>query len=159
MAEGLRSLVDAGLREAIGNRSTAKSGLAEGTNAGTIKTTNTTPFLIGGAFLSKNATDNIAWGTAATTGVELADLPDLKTGYYTVSLNSAGAVKVNGYIAGDDVTAIIIKAPVADTAVIGVIKVVNASGAVFNPGTTDLSAAGITATCTDYAVLPVTETI
>lgn len=160
MSLGLQDINSQAGRDAL-NAAYGNAGVTEGTAAGTIKTVTSCPYIIGGKWqTNKTVTDSIAWGTAATSGVELGDLPDGKTGFYTVSVDSAQAIKVNGYVATDPADqAIIIKAPVAGTAFLAIIKVVNASGAVFNPGTTDLSAAGITATYWNGVMCPATETI
>jgi len=119
------------------------AGLAEGTNANTIKTANAIDYTIGGKMYSKGATDNIAMTACA----QQADGTDCM---YLISIDSAGNVTTTK---GEEVAAgagAYLPDVPANEAVIGAIKV-NTNGATFTSGGTDLSAANITATVYDLA--------
>lgn len=123
------------------NMALGAAGLAEGTNASTIQTVNAIDFSIGGRLYSKAATDNIAMTAAAAQAAEMYCM-------YLVSINASGTVKITK---GTDVatdTAVLPAVP-ASEAVIGAFKILTAAGTTFTSGTTDLSAAGITATFYD----------
>ena len=75
------------------NMAFASGALAEGTNAGTIKTTVTIPFIINGKFYSKGATDNVAVTATGAQGIG-------KRCRYLVTLDAAGNVAL---IAGTQV--------------------------------------------------------
>lgn len=126
--------------------------LAEGTNAGTIKTTATLAFSIDGLMYSKAATDNIAM-TAAAVQAALTDCA------YLVCIDSGGTVStVKGTAVANGGT-LVVPAPVsAATCPFGYIKVALANAATFTAGTTDLSASDVTATYFQLGVLPATTT-
>lgn len=136
-----------GLTAALG-----KAGLAEGTAANTIKTTNQVYFAVAGVALSKAATDNIAMNALA---LQAADTTCL----YAVHIDAAGAVTMakgvevsNTKLANGEVV-LPIPEQLAAKAMLGVVKV-KTVGVTFTSGTTDLSAAGITATYVDYIGRP-----
>lgn len=119
------------------------AGLAEGTNATTIKTTNAVTYTIGGQLYTKAATDNIAFTATAQQAVSTFCL-------YLVSINAAGTVAMTkGTELGTD-TAVLPALP-ASSAPLGSIKVATDGATTFTGGTTDLGAAGITDTYVDLA--------
>lgn len=131
----------------------SKAGLAEGTNAATIKTAAPngagTDYAIDGLAYEKADTDNIAMTALA---VQAADTKCL----YLVQIDSAGTVSL---VKGDEVLTTDLTngtkvlqwpRPAAAKCPIGAIKVATVA-VTFTSGTTDLSAAGITATYYDFA--------
>lgn len=133
----------------------SKAGLAEGTNSATIKIAAPNgagiDYAIQGVLYHKADTDNIAM-TALTA--QAANT----TCMYAVQIDTSGTVSLKK---GDEVLTADLgvngsaQIPMPDTGqcMIGAIKV--ATGAVtFTSGTTDLSAASITATYYDYAAPP-----
>lgn len=136
-----------GLLLGLGTACLSKAGLAEGLNPATIKTAAPngagTDFCIDGILYHKADTDNIAMTAAAQQAANT-------TAFYTVSINSSGTVKVTK---GKDGKLSWPAVP-ADEAPLGGFKVVLSGGATFTSGTTDLSAAGVTATFTDFSVVP-----
>lgn len=138
----LNDITTAALRDLIGTRCNGAAGVAEGTNAGTIKTTNAVTFSIDGKAYSKAATDNIAWGTGHA--VQAAST----TRFYAICISAAGTVSsVQGDAGG------VLPDKAANTCLLGFVKVVTGASA-FTPGTTDLSAANITGTYLDVSVMP-----
>ncbi len=131
-----------GLLDYLHNRTWGCAGLAEGTNANTIKITNAFHFEIGGNLFYKAVTDNIAMTACAQQAVGT-------TCYYTVSIGSTGAVAVKKG------TATKLAEPGDNRNIIGVIKVVTDATHTFTSGTTDLSAAGVTATYANLGFYPV----
>lgn len=135
----------------------SKAGLAEGTSANTIKTAAPngagTDFCIGGVLYHLADGDNIAMTACAVQ-------PVLTTCLYTVSVGSTGTVTTTKGTAvltadlGDGNTSISWPTPSVAGAVIGGIKIVLASAATFTSGSTDLSAANVTATYYDFFLLP-----
>jgi hypothetical protein len=130
----------------------SKAGLAEGTNAACIKTNAPngagTDFAINGYAYHKADTDNIAMTALA---VQAADTTCL----YGVWIDSAGTVSMtkSTEVASAAVgVSAVLKLPddVADKCLLGLMKVVTVA-VTFTNGTTDLSAAGITATFYDVA--------
>lgn len=150
----------------------AAAGLAEGTNANTIKTVNTVPFVIDGRFYSKSATDNIAISysgatvyQAAAGGVQAINGSFIggvngSTRIYGIFLNASGAVSI---LPGQIVDSVDLAAgraalpfPDAPAGVcpIGALRVALTAGTAFTPGATDLSASGVTGTFYDLADMP-----
>ena len=134
----------------------SKAGLAEGTNAATIKTVAPNgagiDYAINGILYHLADADNIAI-TAATAQA------DLTTCLYLVCLDSSGTLStVKGT---EQVTANLTAGthtlewptPTADTCPIGAIKVVT-SGATFTAATTDLGAGTVTDTYYDLVAVP-----
>lgn len=129
----------------------SKAGLAEGTNAHTIKTAAPNgagiDFAINGYAYHLADADNIAMTACAVQ-------PDLYTCLYAIDVDSAGTLTITkgtqvltaNLTGGQAVLAE--PAFVADQARVGLMKIVT-SGGTFTSGTTDLSAAGITATFYD----------
>lgn len=137
----IREVSHQGLRSAHATSCLSTPGLAEGTNANTIKTTVLANYNIGGRLYSKAITDNIAMNA-------LAQQAALKDCMYLVLIDSAGAVSlVKGAEVANGAGAYLPSNPSPLTkAVIGAIKVATAAATTFTSGSTDLSAAGITAT-------------
>lgn len=130
----------------------AAAGVAEGTNANTFKTSNPISYTIDGRGYYKAATDNLAFsaGTAVAASRVCA---------FFVLIDAAGTVTteqsatVTPSPTGDVARALEIPNP-TDKVVVGAVIVRTGASATFTPGSTDLSAAGITATyanfCGDY---------
>lgn len=129
----------------------SKAGLAEGTNANTIKINAPNgagiDYAIDGIMYHKADTDNIAM-------TALAVQADLTTCLYGIDIDSAGAVSI---CKGTAVTTTELSGgqsvlqppdPVASTCRIGLMKIV-LSGGTFTSGTTDLSGTGVTDTFYD----------
>lgn len=157
---------DAPQRYAHANRAFSAAGLAEGTNANTIKTTATCAYTIDGIFYSKGATDNIALA-APDAGPAFYQLPANSVCYLLIALDSSGNVKcIQGKYDGqeyrDPTTGLpqvgdggIPDCP-SDLCPIGLIKVTTGA-TTFTPGSTDLGAANVTDAYYDLAgVIPVT---
>lgn len=138
----LRKVDHQDLRDVIGTFASGKAGLAEGTNSATIKTTSTISFSIAGILYSLAATDNIA---VTATGVQAISTTLL----YLVCVNAAGAVLT---VVG---TATDLPAVPSGYCPIGAFKIVTDASHTFTPGTTDMSAAGITATFVDLRMATV----
>jgi hypothetical protein len=129
--------------------SLGNSQLAEGTNANTIKTVQAIDFMIGEQLYSKAVTDNIAMTAAAQQAA-------LTSCMYLITINSSGTVKVTKgteQVTGSGQPLLWPTVP-ANEAVIGAIKIATAAATTFTSGSTDLSAAGITATYYNYMALP-----
>lgn len=109
-------------------------GLAEGTNDHTLKTTIAITYNIYNQRCTKAITDNIAMTACAAQAAETFC-------YYLVSINAAGTVTVTK---GTNDTYALPATPSANVA-IGAFKITTAAATTFTSGTTDLSAAGITA--------------
>ena len=123
------------------------AGLAEGTNANTFKTTNTLTYTSNGVFKSKAATDNLAF-TAGTA------IPANSSALIGVWINAAGTLSTSQgptVAAGDPCP--VPTAPAANLTFVGYVKIVTGA-ATFTPGSTDLSASGVTATFADCARVP-----
>lgn len=142
----------------------ASAGLAEGTNANTIKTTADVTFTIDGRFYSKATTDNIAISysgpsvyQAAAGGVQAVNGGfsggvNGSTRLYLITLSTAGAVGIvpgqivdSAELAAGRVALAFPDAP-AGVCPIGALRVALTAGTAFTPGSTDLSASGVTAT-------------
>jgi hypothetical protein len=131
-----------------GNFNLGNAQLAEGTNAGTIKTTAATDFNINGYTYTKAATDNIT----VTAGAAQADLT---TCLYLVTIETDGDVVVTKgteQITGSGKDLLWPAIP-DNSAVLGAIKVVT-SGATFTAGTTDLGAGTVTDTYYNFFTPP-----
>ena len=115
------------------------AGLAEGTNAATLKTTNQIIYGIYNTHgIIKAATDNIAMTACAQQAISTFC-------YYLVSINVSGAVTVTK---GIDNTYGLPSAP-PGTVAMGAVMVTTDGSHTFTSGTTDLSITGITAVCYD----------
>jgi hypothetical protein len=132
-----------------GFMSLTSAALAEGTNANTYKTTATLTYTINGVFYSKNATDNIAMTSTAGT------VPPSSAALYAVWIDSAGTLSnTRGpVVAAADPCPVPTQAT-ANTALVGLIKVVTDASTTFTPGSTDLGAGGVTDTYYNCSVMP-----
>jgi len=124
------------------------AGLAEGTNSATFKTANTLTFTNNGVFKSKAATDNLTFSTGTALANSQACL-------FAVWINASGTVTTTqGPIqaAGDPCP--VPTAAASNLTLVGLIKVTTSSAATFTPGTTDLSASGVTGAYSDCMDMP-----
>lgn len=131
-----------------GYLSLTAAGLAEGTNANTFKTVNTLTFTSNGVFKSKAATDNLTFTAGTALGNSQACL-------FGVWITSGGTISTTqGPInaAGDPCP--VPSQVTAGTTLVGLIKVTTSSAATFTPGSTDLSASGVTAAFFDCMDMP-----
>ena len=129
------------LRTALLSGCFGAAGLAEGTNANTLKTVNAISFAIAGQLYLKAATDNIAMTAAAEQAISTYCL-------YLCSLDTSGTLTVTkGTEVGTD-TAVLPATPASECA-IGYFKIATDGATTFTSGTTDLGAAGITDTYVD----------
>ena len=129
------------LRNAYLNCAMGACGLAEGTNANTLKTVAAISFNINGQLYSKAITDNIAMTACALQAISTYC-------EYLVTIAADGTVTVTkGTEVATDVA--VLPAKPATCAVIGSFKVQTDGSTTFTSGTTDLGAAGITATYKD----------
>lgn len=135
-----RTLLDAVVNR-IRNKAYTAAGLAEGTNAATIKIVNTVVYTSDGVFKSKGATDNIA----IPAGTTVAD------GFYCkwlVSLQADGTpVVTQGEQAASAALALLPDTPAGETP-IGYFQILTAA-ATYVPGTTDNGAGTVTDTYGD----------
>lgn len=131
------------LRDFFGNQSFGNAGLAEGTNASTIKTVNAIHYRIGAQAYVKAATDNIAMTAAAAQAANT-------TAYYLVTINAAGTVKLTK---GTDGSTTLPDCPDAQ-APIGIMKIALSGGATFTSGTTDLGATNVVETWAHINYMP-----
>lgn len=134
-----------------------KAGLAEGTNAATLKTvaadgTTFINYAINGILYVKADTDNIAM-------TALAQQADLTSCLYLVTLTSAGVLAITK--GTERLTADVTSGkyvlewpkPAADTCPIGGFRIDNSAGT-FTSGTTDLGAGTVTDTYYDFFAVP-----
>lgn len=131
------------LRDLLGTRCHNKALLAEGTNAGTIKTTNAISYSINGILYTKAATDNIAVNALP---VQAAG----ETRWYLIQIDSAGAITLKQSTASPTA----LPDPDNDKCPIGLLKIVTANAATFTAGTTDLGATDVVDTFYDITVSP-----
>lgn len=132
----------------------AKAGLAEGTNANTIKINAPNgagiDYAINGIAYHKADTDNLAMTALSVQAVSTKCL-------YLVQIDSSGTVsmKKGTEVATADLTAgvAVLQWPVPDASKcpIGGVKIETDASNTFTSGTTDLSATGITDTWYDFA--------
>ena len=145
---------------------------AEGTNANTIKSTATVTFVIDGRFYSKSATDNIAISYAGPSVYQAAagGVQSVNGGFtggangstrlYLVCLDTSGNVSiVPGQIVDSAELAagrIALMFPDAPNGVcpVAAMRVALTAGTTFTPGSTDLSAAGVTGSFINLASVP-----
>lgn len=124
------------------------AGLAEGTNANTFKTANTLTFTNNGVFKSKSATDNLAFSTGTALAASQACL-------FAVWISSGGTVTTTqGPIVAAGDPCPVPTAAASNLTLVGLIKVTTSSAATFTPGSTDLSATGITGAYYDCMDMP-----
>lgn len=136
-----------------GNMCFTKVGLAEGTNANTLKIAAAAAYTIDGVHYAKAITDNIAMTACDLQAVSTTCL-------YLCSLDSSGTLTVTK---GREVLTAELTADVeslewpecpADECPIGAFKIATSSSVTFTSGTTDLSATGVTDTYYDLATVP-----
>ena len=148
--------------------------LAEGTNANTIKTTADVAYVIDGKFYSKSTTDNIAISysgasvyQAAAGGVQAINggftgATGGSTRIYLLCLSTAGAVSIvpGPIVNTTELTAGRVALPFPDAPIgvcpFGALRVALTAGTTFTPGSTDLSASGVTGTFYNLADVPAT---
>lgn len=132
------------------NRCLDKAGLAEGTNAATLKV-GAFDFCIEGIIYGKDATDNIAMTAQPVQAVSTYCL-------YLVSIDAAGTIYVlKGFEQATDIAVLPPLHP--SRASVGYFKIVTDGVTTFTSGTTDLGAAGITETYFDLSRMPYFSTI
>jgi hypothetical protein len=159
--------LDAGLTAAF-----SSGAWAEGTNANTIKSTATVTYVIDGQFYSKSATDNVAISysgpsvyQAAAGGVQSVNGGftggvNGSTRLYLVCLDASGAVSiVPGQIVDSAELAagrVALMYPDTPNAVcpVAAMRIALTAGTAFTPGSTDLSASGVTATFVNLSMVP-----
>jgi hypothetical protein len=128
--------------------SLSAAGLAEGTNANTFKTANTLTFTNNGVFKSKAATDNLTFSTGTALAASQACL-------FAVWISSGGTVTTTqGPIVAAGDPCPVPTAAASNLTLVGLIKVTTSSAVTFTPGSTDLSASGITAAYSDCMDMP-----
>jgi hypothetical protein len=131
-----------------GYLSLTAAGLAEGTNANTFKTANTLTYTSNGVFKSKSATDNLTFSTGTALAASQACL-------FAVWITSGGTVTTTqGPIVTSGDPCPVPGQTTAGTTLVGLIKVTTSSAVTFTPGSTDLSATGITAAYYDCMDMP-----
>jgi hypothetical protein len=131
-----------------GYLSLTAAGLAEGTNSATFKTTNTLAFTNNGVFKSKGATDNLVFSTGTALAASQACL-------FGVWIDGSGNVTTTqGPIVAAGDPCPVPSQTTANVTLVGLIKVTTSSAATFTPGTTDLSASGITDVFFDCMDMP-----
>jgi hypothetical protein len=152
-----------------GNLCFSSGAWAEGTNANTIKSTATVTYCIDGKLASKAATDNIAiswtgpsiysananFATGGFTGETGGS-----TRLYGIYLDASGNVSIEpGPIVNTALLAageriLDLPAPQAHKACTALLRIALTATTTFIPGSTDLSAAGVTATFVNTAAMP-----
>jgi hypothetical protein len=131
-----------------GYLSLTAAGLAEGTNANTFKTVNTLTFTNNGVFKSKAATDNLVFSAGTALGNSQACL-------FGVWIDGSGTVTTTqGPIVAAGDPCPVPSQTTANVTLVGLIKVTTSSAATFTPGSTDLSASGITDVFFDCMDMP-----
>lgn len=122
-------------------------GLAEGTNAHTLKIASDCTYVIGATDYIKEAIDNVAMTICS-------EQPVSTYCYYLISADTTGAITVTK--GTDSATApgaaLAMPALPANSAPLGTILIQTDASHTFTSGTTDLSAAGITATIKDWNI-------
>jgi hypothetical protein len=147
-------------------------GLAEGTNANTIKTVADINYVIDGRFYSKTTTDNIAISysgpsvyQAAAGGIQTVNGgftggANGSTRIYGIFLDTSGAVSLlpGPIVDSAELAAgrVALEWPDAPNGVcpIGGMRIALTAGTTFTPGSTDLSATGVTDTFYNLADMP-----
>jgi hypothetical protein len=146
--------------------------LAEGTNANTIQIATAINFVIDGQFYSKAITDNIAISYSGATVYQAAagGIQAVNGGFtggvngstriYGLFLSTAGAVSIlpGPIVDSAELAAgrIALPFPTAPRGVcpIGALRIALTAGTTFTPGSTDLSASGVTDTFYNLADMP-----
>lgn len=150
----------------------ASAGLAEGTNANTIKTTADITYTIDGRFYAKATTDNIAISyTGASVYQAAAGGVQAINGGFTGGVN--GSTRIYGLFLSTAGAVSIVPGPIVDSVELsngraalqfpdapagvcpfGAMRIALTAGTAFTPGSVDLSASGVTATFYNLADMP-----
>lgn len=149
-----------------GNFAFASGALANGTAAGSIKTTVIVPYTVDGQFASKAITDNIAF-TVAVPATFSTPSNGSFTGavggsvrLYSVLLDAAGTVTygasaiVNVADLAAGLVALPFPPPVKGKTCIGAVRIALTASTTFVPNTTALGAAGVTTTYLNLSSIP-----
>ena len=132
-----------------GFASLTAAGVAEGTNANTFKTTNTLAYTNNGVFKSKGATDNVAF----TSGI--GTVPPSSAALYAVWIDASGTFSnTRGPVVAAGEPCPVPTPAAANLTLVGLIKVTTDGSTTFTPGSTDLSASGVTDVYMDCMVMP-----
>lgn len=129
----------------LANRCFGKAGLAEGTNANTIKTATTVAYSINGKAGSLAATDNLAM-----TACAVQPISTYCKYLISVVLDGSTVTTTKGNNAATAVLALLPELP-ASSAPIGYFQILTDGSTTFTSGTTDLGASGITETYQDLS--------
>lgn len=127
----------------IANAALTAAGCAQATTVAQAKTVNSLTYRSNGNFKVKAGTDNF-WNFAGGTNV-----PTANSQKYLLLVDAAGAASFAEGTFAATAAAVILPAAPAGKTVVGIMTIVNTSGANFVPGTTSLSAAGIATTFVD----------
>lgn len=151
MNAGLAALTSQTLRNILGTMVCSFGTLAIATTKSKVKSTSTLDYMIKGIMYTKAATDNL-WTLAGTALTSAGG-----TTRFLLCLDSSGnASVIQASLTSDTYADLPVDSAGAPTVCpIGEVKVVAASVA-FTPGTTLLDAAGITATYTNFGLIPAT---
>jgi hypothetical protein len=137
----VRTLVNA-MALLAANRCLSAGGATIGTTTTKAKSANTIVFTIDGVFKSKAATDDL-WTLSG--GV----VPISSFQKYLLCLDASGTASVIQGVPAATAAAVVLPAPPQDRAIVGVLTVATDGVTTFTPGTTALSASGITDTYVD----------
>lgn len=157
---------DSGLTIALNS-----GGLAEGTNANTIQIATAINYVIDGRFYSKAITDNIAISYSGPTVYQAPSGVGSINGSFTGGVN--GSTRIYGIFLDTAGAVSILPGPIVDSAElaagrvalqwpdtpygvcpIGGMRIALTAGTTFIPGSTDLSATGVTDTFYNLADMP-----
>jgi hypothetical protein len=150
----------------------SSGGWAEGTNANTIQNASTVTFVIDGRFYSKSATDNIAISYSGPTVYQAAagGIQAVNGGFtggvngstrnYLICLDTSGAVSIvpgpivdSAELAAGRVALMFPDSP-NGVCPVAALRIALTAGTTFTPGSTDLSASGVTDTFYNLATVP-----
>lgn len=148
-------------------------GLAAGTTAGTVKTAAAINYILDGQFYTKAITDNMsiaytgpqvyqAPGGVGTINGSFTGGPNGSTRLFLLCLNAAGALSVvpGAIVDSADLAAGRVPLQFPDepfnVCVIGALRVAVTANTTFTPGSTGLSAAGVTSSFINLADTPAT---
>ncbi len=156
-----------------GNFAFSSGAWAEGTNANTIKSTATITYAINGQFYSKSSTDNIAISYTAPAAIYSAAAGGVATGNGAFTGGANGSTRLYGIYLDTSGAVTIEPGKIVDTAAlaagavsleftpsvknkccVAAMRIALTSGTTFTPGSTDLSASGVTATFYNLSTIP-----
>ena len=149
-----------------GNIAFSSGALANGTNAGTVRTTAAITYVINGVFASRAIVDNlsIAYSGPAVYGTpadgSFTGAVGGSTRLYGLYLNAAGALSVlpgqvtNTAELAAGVAALHFPPMQRELCFIGALRIAVTQGTTFIPGTTALNAAGVTASYLNCSSVP-----